>query len=88
MIIGIKEEKIEEYKKYHKNPWPEIKDCIIKSNIKKFSIYIHNTTLLGCFKYYGKDLKSDMELWANNIKMQEWWKIHIPMLEPIEKEVR
>ena len=36
MIIGIKKEKIEEYKKYHKNPWPEIKECIAKSNIKKF----------------------------------------------------
>ena len=48
MIIGIKEEKIEEYKKYHKNPWPEIKDCIIKSNIKNFlfiftiQLYIKN----------------------------------------------
>ena len=40
MIIGIKEEKIEEYKQYHKNPWPEIKDCIIKNNIKKiFYLY-------------------------------------------------
>ena len=48
MIIGIKEEKIEKYKKYHKNPWPEIKDCIIKSNIKNFlfiftiQLYIKN----------------------------------------------
>ena len=69
MIIGIKEEKIEKYKKYHKNPWPEIKDCITKSNIKK--IYIHNTTLFGYFEYHGKDLKSDMQLWADNSKMQE-----------------
>jgi L-rhamnose mutarotase len=88
MIIGIKKEKIEEYKKYHKNPWPEIKDCITKSNIKKFSIYIHNTTLFGYFEYYGKNLKSDMQLWADNSKMQEWWEIHIPMLEPIEKGTR
>ena len=26
MIIGIKEEYIEEYKKYHANTWPEIEE--------------------------------------------------------------
>ena len=85
MIIGIKEECIEEYKKYHGNPWPEIEECIADSNIKNFSIYIYKTTLFGYFEYYGNDLKKDMDLWVDNKKMQEWWKIHIPMLEPIEK---
>ena len=28
MIIGIKEECIEEYKKYHANPWPEMKNVL------------------------------------------------------------
>ena len=85
MIIGIKEKFIDEYKKNHANPWPEIKDCITNSNIKNFSIYIYKTTLFGYFEYYGKDLVADMKLWSDNHKMQEWWKIHIPMLEPIEK---
>ena len=88
MIIGIKEEFIDEYKKYHANPWPEIKDCITNSNIKNFSIYIYKTTLFGYFEYHGKDLKADMKLWSDNKKMQEWWKIHIPMLEPIDKGSR
>ena len=88
MIIGIKPDRIEEYKKYHANPWPEIEDCIADSNIKNFSVFIYKTTLFGYFEYYGKDLKTDMKSWADNKKMQEWWKIHIPMLKPMEKGKR
>ena len=88
MIIGIKEECIEEYKKYHANPWPEIEECIANSNIKNFSIYIHKTILFGYFEYFGNNLKANMGLWAENQKMQEWWKNHISMLEPIEKGSR
>ena len=50
MVIGIKPERIEEYKKYHLNPWPEVLECISEGNIKNFSIYIHGTTLFGYFE--------------------------------------
>ena len=29
-----------------------------------------------------------MKKWGENKKMQEWWNIHIPMLEPLEKAKR
>ena len=29
-----------------------------------------------------------MKKWGENKKMQEWWNIHIPMLEPLEKGTR
>ena len=28
MVIGIKPECIEEYKRYHSDPWPEVLECI------------------------------------------------------------
>jgi len=52
---------------------------------KNFSIFIHGTILFGYFEYYGKNLQADMKKWGENKKMQEWWNIHIPMLEPLEK---
>ena len=88
MVIGIKPDKIEEYKKLHTNTWPEVLDCIAGSQIKNFSIFIHDKTLFGYFEYYGNDLEADMKTWANNKKMQEWWKICIPLLEPLESEER
>ena len=36
MVIGIKPECIEEYKKYHSDPWPEVLECIAKGNVKIF----------------------------------------------------
>ena len=88
MIIGIKPDRIEEYKKHHANAWQEVLDSIKESNIKNFSIFIHNTTLFGYFEYHGNDLNTDMKKMAKNKKMQEWWNIHIPMLEPLNNDGR
>ena len=88
MVIGIKPECIEEYKKYHSDPWPEVLECISEGNVKNFSIFIHDTILFGYFEYHGDNLEADMKKWGENKKMQEWWDIHIPMLEPLEKGKR
>ena len=52
MVIGIKPECIEDYKKYHADPWPEVLECISKGNVKNFSIFIHGTILFGYFEYH------------------------------------
>ena len=52
------------------------------------SIFIHDKTLFGYFEYHGTDLETDMKTWANNKKMQEWWEICIPLLEPLESGKR
>ena len=88
MVIGIKPDKIEEYKTLHAKTWPEVLDCIAGSHIKNFSIFIHDKTLFGYFEYHGSDLESEMKTWANNKKMQEWWEICIPLLEPLESGKR
>jgi len=36
MVIGIKPECIEEYKRYHSDPWPEVLECISEGNVKNF----------------------------------------------------
>ena len=38
MTLGIKEEKIEEYKKLHANVWPEVLENLTELNFKNFSI--------------------------------------------------
>ena len=41
MVIGIKPEKIAEYKELHANCWPEILKGIEESNIRNYSIWLH-----------------------------------------------
>ena len=47
MTLGIKEEKIEEYKKLHANVWPEVLENLTELNFKNYSIYLYKNTLFG-----------------------------------------
>ena len=46
MTLGIKEEKIEEYKKLHANVWPEVLENLTELNFKNYSIYLHKILFL------------------------------------------
>mgnify|MGYP003298609534 CR=1 FL=1 len=58
MTLGIKEEKIEEYKKLHANVWPEVLENLTELNFKNYSIYLHKNTLFGYVEYHGDNLDS------------------------------
>ena len=72
MTLGIKEEKIEEYKKLHANVWPEVLENLTELNFKNYSIYLHKNTLFGYVEYHGDNLDRDNKLMASNPKVQEW----------------
>ena len=82
MTIGIKKDKIEEYKKLHANTWPEILKNLTQLNFKNYSIYLHNNTLFGYMEYYGDDLERDNKLMASNPKVQEWKNVCQPCHDP------
>ena len=83
-VIGLKPDKLEEYKKYHANAWPEILDMIRKCNIRNYSIYYKDGLLFSYFEYTGTDLAADMAKMAADPKTQEWWAIMIPLQQPLE----
>ena len=87
-VIGVKPEKLEEYKEYHAAVWPEILDKIRDCNIRNYSIYYKNVNgiplLFAYFEYVGDDFEGDMAKMAADPKTQEWWDIMMPMQEPIE----
>ena len=59
VTIGIKEDKIEEYKKLHAKVWPEVLENLTELNFKNYSIYLHKNTLFGYMEYHGNDIKRD-----------------------------
>ena len=83
-VIGIKPEKLEEYKAYHANVWPEVLEMIKKCNIRNYSIYHKDGYLFSYFEYVGDDFKADMAKMAADPKTQEWWKVVGPMQQPLE----
>ena len=62
-IIRVKPEKLENYKVYHANVWPDILDLIRECNIRNYSIfykdgYLFNTPTHLCrLRYFGDENK-------------------------------
>ena len=82
-VIGVRPEKIEQYKKYHAAVWPEVLAMITRCNIRNYSIFLKDNQLFAYYEYVGKDYKADMEKMARDRKTQEWWAIMKPMQKPI-----
>ncbi|WP_193175201.1 L-rhamnose mutarotase [Oricola nitratireducens] len=86
MVIGLKPEKIAEYKRLHAAVWPEILDMISKCNIKNYTIFLKEpeNLLFGYWEYHGTDFAADAAKMAADPKTQEWWDVCMPCQEPFE----
>ena len=88
-VIGVKEEKLAEYKKLHAAVWPEILSMIEQCNIRNYSIYLHqlddgNYYLFSYFEYIGDDFKADMAKMAADPMTQKWWDVCEPCQIPLK----
>ena len=77
MVIRLKADKIQEYKKLHVDVWPDVLETIAKANIKNYTIFLREpeNLLFGYWEYYGVDFKADSTKLAADPRTQEWWKI-------------
>ncbi len=88
MVIGIKPEMIEQYKRLHAKPWPGVTNMIRDCNIRNYSIYLKELEhgkyyLFGYFEYVGNDFEADMAKMAADPVTQEWWKNTDPCQIPV-----
>lgn len=86
MVIGIRPEKIDEYKRLHADAWPGVLKQIRASNIRNFVIYLREpeNLLFGHFEYHGDDLAADMAAMAADPVTQEWWRETDPCQVPLD----
>jgi L-rhamnose mutarotase len=82
-VIRVRPEKLEEYKAYHVQVWPEVLAMIRQCNIRNYSIYHKDGYLFGYFEYHGNDFAADMAKMAADPTTQKWWAIMQPMQQPI-----
>lgn len=83
-IIGVKPEKLEEYKVLHAAVWPGVLAMINDCNIRNYSIYLKNDTLFSYYEYVGSDYEADMQKMAADPVTQDWWKLCDPCQHPVE----
>ena len=84
MVIKVRPEKIEEYKKLHAAVWPDVLKIISECNIRNYSIYLKDDNLFSYFEYIGTDFDADMDRMAANPVTQKWWDVCMPCQEPLE----
>ena len=84
MVIKVKQEKADEYKKLHASVWPDVLKKIKDCNIKNYSIFLKDDYLFSYFEYTGSDFELDMQKMAADPMTQKWWDVCKPCQVPLE----
>ena len=87
-VIGLRPDKLEEYKEMHAAVWPGVLKQIKECNIHNYSIYLGELEkdqyyLFAYFEYTGDDFEADMAKMAEDETTQRWWKHTDPQQIPI-----
>ena len=83
-VIGVRPEKLEEYKRLHAAVWPGVLKMITDCNIRNYSIFLKDNQLFGYYEYVGTEYEKDMARMAADPTTQEWWKFTDPCQVPLE----
>jgi L-rhamnose mutarotase len=86
MVIGVRPEKIAEYRALHAAVWPEVLAQIRDSNIRNYSIFLREpeNLLFGVWEYHGTDFEADMARMAAHEPTRRWWDVCNPCQQPLE----
>ncbi len=85
MVLRLKGDKVEAYKRLHASVWPEILARISACNITNYSIYLKEpeNLLFGYWEYTGSDFAADAAKMTADPRTQDWWSLCMPMQEPL-----
>lgn len=83
MVIRVRPEKFEEYKRLHKAVWPEVLAMIRECNIRNYTIFHKDGYLFSYFEYHGDDFAADMAKMAADPITQKWWSYCKPCQDPL-----
>lgn len=82
-VIQVKPEKLDEYKRLHADPWPEVDSMLKECNIQNYSIYYRDGLLFSYLEYTGVDFETDMAKMAADSMTNVWWELTDPCQEPV-----
>ncbi len=87
-VIGLRPEKIDEYKRLHATAWPGVLRMIKDCGIQNYSIYLRRLDdgkhyLFSYLEYTGHDFAGDMARMAADRTTQAWWDVCKPCQEPL-----
>ena len=86
MMIGLRPEKVAEYKELHAAAWPGVLARITASNIRNYTIFLREpeNILFGTWEYHGTDFAADMAAIAAHPVTRDWWALTDPCQVPLD----
>jgi L-rhamnose mutarotase len=92
-VIGVKDDKIDAYKKLHAAVWPDVLAMIKRCHIQNYSIYLRclddgKSYLFSYLEYTGDDFTADMARMAADPLTQKWWDVCKPCQEPLSDRAK
>ena len=87
-IIGLRADKLAEYKNLHAAVWPGVLSMIRQCNIRNYSIFLRKVDhgrhyLFSYFEYTGADFDADMKKMADDPTTRTWWDFCKPCQMPL-----
>jgi L-rhamnose mutarotase len=83
MVIGIRADKIGQYKALHADSNPGVRDLLSKYHMHNFSIFMHQIDgkwyEFGYYEYTGDDYEADMAALDAEPRNKEWLKVCDPL---------
>lgn len=83
-VIGLRAEHEQAYREMHSAVWPEVLAQISRSNIRNYSIFVHDDVLFSYFEYVGDDFRADMASMAADPHTRRWWDVMQPMQRQLD----
>ena len=87
MVVGIKPDVIEEYKRLHADGNAGVRDLLTKYHMHNFSIFLQEIDgkwyEFGYYEYTGKDFDGDMAALAKEQRNIDWLKVCDPFQIPL-----
>jgi L-rhamnose mutarotase len=88
MVIGLRPDRVAEYKRLHAAVWPDVLKQIAHCHIRNYSIYLRTLGdgqpyLFSYFEYTGEDFDADMARMATDPTTQRWWAGCKPCQQPL-----
>jgi L-rhamnose mutarotase len=90
MVVGIRADQIEEYKRLHADRNPGVRDLLSKYHMHNFSIFLQQIDgkwyEFGYYEYTGDDFDGDMARLDAEPRNREWLRVCDPMQVPLAGE--
>lgn len=83
-VVRLRPEREEEYRRLHREVWPEVLERIGESNIRNYTIFLREGWLFSYYEYVGTDHAADLAAMAADPRTQEWWALTDPCQERLE----